>query len=203
MGKWKHRISKIDEITRTAMCEACGLVKVKRQIKNGRVRWLCREMVRTKEKQRIENHGRASKKQCARCGFIPIHPCQMDIHHKDYDRTNDDPSNFEVLCANCHRLEIVDWNEQSVNKGLKRKRSGILSKIADIHPVHRRRFTEQEKRERKRIASAEWRHKNPEYNKNWKRKHRVAKSLVHRKQISDLPPGATLPLSEDLGKEAF
>ena len=29
--------------------------------------------------------------------------CQLDVHHKDGDHRNTDPSNVEVLCANCHR----------------------------------------------------------------------------------------------------
>jgi hypothetical protein len=27
------------------------------------------------------------------------------MHHKDHDRTNNDPSNFELLCKRCHQIE--------------------------------------------------------------------------------------------------
>ena len=41
---------------------------------------------------------------CQWCGFSG-HPCQLDVDHKDEDRTNNDPSNYQTLCANCHRLK--------------------------------------------------------------------------------------------------
>ena len=41
---------------------------------------------------------------CERCGFIALYPCQLDVDHIDDDRTNNDPSNLQTLCANCHRL---------------------------------------------------------------------------------------------------
>lgn len=43
--------------------------------------------------------------QCERCGFLPEHPCQLDVHHRDGDHENNAPANLETLCANCHRLE--------------------------------------------------------------------------------------------------
>ena len=43
--------------------------------------------------------------KCERCGFIPEHKCQMDIHHIDGKHHNNDPNNLKTLCANCHRLE--------------------------------------------------------------------------------------------------
>jgi hypothetical protein len=42
---------------------------------------------------------------CEMCNFIPIHPCQLDVDHKDGNRANDDPANLQTLCANCHRLK--------------------------------------------------------------------------------------------------
>ncbi|MBA2617887.1 MAG: HNH endonuclease [Rubrobacter sp.] len=44
------------------------------------------------------------KGMCERCGFRASHPSQIDVHHVDGDRTNDVPSNWQSLCANCHRL---------------------------------------------------------------------------------------------------
>jgi predicted HNH restriction endonuclease len=53
-----------------------------------------------------ENHYSDKKSHiCERCGFIPAHRCQLDVHHKDRNRSNNDISNLETLCANCHRLE--------------------------------------------------------------------------------------------------
>lgn len=52
------------------------------------------------------------KDKCFICGFIPEHSCQMDIDHIDGNSNNNDFSNFQVLCANCHRLKTYisqDW----------------------------------------------------------------------------------------------
>lgn len=43
--------------------------------------------------------------QCSRCGFIPEDPCQLDVDHIDGNRSNNTPTNFQTLCANCHRLK--------------------------------------------------------------------------------------------------
>lgn len=40
---------------------------------------------------------------CERCGFDNI--LALDVHHKDGNRKNNDLSNLEVLCCNCHAIE--------------------------------------------------------------------------------------------------
>ena len=45
------------------------------------------------------------KTACEHCGFVALHPCQLDVDHVDGNRDNEDPSNFRTLCANCHRLK--------------------------------------------------------------------------------------------------
>lgn len=45
------------------------------------------------------------KDVCEECGFVPVHPCQLDVDHVDGNHKNDDPSNLRTLCANCHRLK--------------------------------------------------------------------------------------------------
>lgn len=42
--------------------------------------------------------------KCNRCGF-DRHEAALDVHHKDRNRLNNDPSNLEVLCRNCHGIE--------------------------------------------------------------------------------------------------
>jgi hypothetical protein len=52
---------------------------------------------------------------CERCGFIPEDLVQLDIDHINGDRANNDPSNLQTLCANCHRLKTKafdDWNKR-------------------------------------------------------------------------------------------
>lgn len=52
---------------------------------------------------------------CNYCGFIPLHRCQLDIDHIDGNSKNNDPSNLQTLCANCHRLKTwqnKDWENK-------------------------------------------------------------------------------------------
>lgn len=42
---------------------------------------------------------------CIKCGFVPEHICQLDVDHIDGNHTNNDVSNLQTLCANCHRLK--------------------------------------------------------------------------------------------------
>lgn len=51
-------------------------------------------------------HGR--QRICERCSYDK-HPAAIIVHHKDKNRSNNDPSNLEVLCANCHAIE--HWGE--------------------------------------------------------------------------------------------
>ena len=41
---------------------------------------------------------------CENCGFVPEDPCQLEVHHVDRNRSNNNPANLRTLCANCHRL---------------------------------------------------------------------------------------------------
>ena len=50
---------------------------------------------------------------CEMCGFIPIHPCQLDVDHIDGNKANNSKTNLQTLCANCHRLKTMmhgDYN---------------------------------------------------------------------------------------------
>ena len=50
--------------------------------------------------------------KCSNCGFIPMHICQLDVDHIDGNRNNNNISNLQTLCANCHRLKTFlskDW----------------------------------------------------------------------------------------------
>jgi hypothetical protein len=39
---------------------------------------------------------------CERCGGRPDYP--LDLHHKDFQKTNHAPNNLAVLCRSCHKL---------------------------------------------------------------------------------------------------
>jgi len=56
------------------------------------------------------------KTYCEQCGpEITYHECQLDVDHIDGNSTNDDPLNYQTLCANCHRLKTYlgrDWESK-------------------------------------------------------------------------------------------
>jgi hypothetical protein len=43
--------------------------------------------------------------RCSKCNFKAEHKSQLDIDHIDGNHKNNDSSNIQVLCANCHRLK--------------------------------------------------------------------------------------------------
>ena len=45
---------------------------------------------------------------CERCGFIPEHPCQLDVDHVDGNHQNNSIENLQTLCACCHRLKTAE-----------------------------------------------------------------------------------------------
>lgn len=113
----RHVLQNVNRVEMTATCSLDGEVRVVRQ-SGDRVR--CR-VAHLKDKQRghearrlvgLPNYQRmyraAKQDVCAQCGFSG-HPCQLDVDHIDGDHTNDDPTNLQTLCANCHRLKT--WND--------------------------------------------------------------------------------------------
>ena len=48
----------------------------------------------------------AINERCQRCDFVPIDMCQLDVDHIDGTNSNNDPSNYITLCANCQRLKM-------------------------------------------------------------------------------------------------
>lgn len=64
----------------------------------------------TREERRVQRlrtrkvYRKHLRESCERCGFTALFPCQLDVDHIDEDYTNNDPSNLQTLCANCHRL---------------------------------------------------------------------------------------------------
>ena len=58
---------------------------------------------------------RLKKSHCENCGFIALHPCQLDIDHIDGNKRNHNESNLQTLCANCHRIKThanKDWKHK-------------------------------------------------------------------------------------------
>lgn len=47
------------------------------------------------------------KDACEKCGYEtrdPEYRTDLDVHHKDENKANNDSANLETLCPPCHRL---------------------------------------------------------------------------------------------------
>ncbi len=104
----KHRLTEVNEQTRTGVCSVCGPTKVKvrdNRMSTASSRFRCYAVYkRTVIKSRYP-YAVHKKDYCQHCNFKPVHISQLDVDHIDGDRFNNDPSNLQTLCANCHRLK--------------------------------------------------------------------------------------------------
>ena len=62
---------------------------------------------------------RAEAGVCQSCGS----PEQLDIHHRDRDKRNQDPTNLAVLCHQCHMQEHASAGETGWDRYHQRKAS--------------------------------------------------------------------------------
>lgn len=94
-----HSLSEINEGERTAICSECGPVPIRKGSPGKHAKWRCkpgeqRYPKKTKsesaEMKRRKKRRSFKRDRCERCGFIPEHPTQLDIHHKDEDKDNED-----------------------------------------------------------------------------------------------------------------
>lgn len=51
------------------------------------------------------------KDKCKECGSDKY----LLVHHRDHDRSNQDPDNLQTLCKRCHQIEHKCW--ENFNKG--------------------------------------------------------------------------------------
>lgn len=78
------------------LTESNGIVNGKRTFK--RVCTTCR----SKRRRRLAE---VKKSYCESCGFVAEWLGQLDVDHVDGNHHNDDFSNLQTLCVNCHRLK--------------------------------------------------------------------------------------------------
>jgi 5-methylcytosine-specific restriction endonuclease McrA len=64
--------------------------------RSGKSCWSCR---------RYKHRKHPKGEQCVRCGFVATWAGQLDMDHIDGNRLNNEASNLQTLCANCHRLK--------------------------------------------------------------------------------------------------
>ncbi len=125
-GPEPHRLTEKDEENKTCVCSICGPVgyvvrggygvcRTRWRERERKRRWKVRERGRAERELWLSENARSGKTDhrrfatmvCSRCGFQAQEIAQMDVHHKDEDRTNNHKSNLESLCACCHRLRHV------------------------------------------------------------------------------------------------
>lgn len=79
-------------------CESPFLAKRKDNV-------YCRRRCKNNAKDRRASYTTHKKGYCEKCGFIAEHRCQLDVDHIDGNHDNNQLSNLQTLCANCHRLK--------------------------------------------------------------------------------------------------
>lgn len=91
------------------MCIRCGANPPALGRGGKRQGLLCSECKRESRSVRLGRYREQKlahkKTACEHCGFVALHPCQLDVDHIDGNRDNNNPSNYRTLCANCHRLK--------------------------------------------------------------------------------------------------
>jgi hypothetical protein len=108
-----HQLSGINETERLAHCSTCGQVRiVSKGWQSGSRRWRCANRhEQLRHERRIGRHpyywSARKADNCERCGFVPEHPVQLDLHN------HRDSTLWETLCANCHRLQTLAEQKQA------------------------------------------------------------------------------------------
>jgi hypothetical protein len=124
MGEWKYR--KPEPAHVRGLCCHCGLNPQKKKSKGGyqplcsgcekrkyqSIEGKARHKAYVKQYQKENGHySRPYTKHktdvCAMCSFSSEYPCQFDVDHIDGNHSNNDLSNLQTLCANCHRLKTL------------------------------------------------------------------------------------------------
>jgi hypothetical protein len=104
----RHSLSEIDESLRTGICSICGLVRIKLRDKNRttlKAKYRCGTQHKISTNKFSYPYRIYKKDKCEHCGFVPVHLSQLDVDHMDGNKNNNNLSNLQTLCANCHRLK--------------------------------------------------------------------------------------------------
>ena len=111
-----HKLSNINVEEGNANCLECGIVKIKRK-PNGT--WRCKVSWKKgtsrsrmlSARQRKKPYKKHKKDYCEKCGFVAEHTVQLDVDHIDGNHKNNELSNLQTLCSNCHRLKTYLNND--------------------------------------------------------------------------------------------
>jgi hypothetical protein len=105
----KHSLTNVDENDLVGDCAVCGPdVRVKKSYKKKSTQkqhYRCYHKYYV-TKIHIERPWQFHKKEyCETCGFEAVHECQLTVDHIDGNRYNNEISNWQTLCHNCHALK--------------------------------------------------------------------------------------------------
>jgi 5-methylcytosine-specific restriction endonuclease McrA len=104
----KHKLSNINPSNRIGDCLECGVVYLLyRYNRNGKITFRCGKAQRAYQRKvddKRNPYKRHKTKTCSKCGFVAEDICQLDVHHKDGNHSNNALENLKTVCANCHRL---------------------------------------------------------------------------------------------------
>jgi hypothetical protein len=150
-AKWraKHVTVSVDEDRCVGVCSSCGEVPMLRKWHRDmrRYYWRCRNAERDERDRRQRPYRFLLKERCERCGFEPVHPCQLHGHHHDGNHANNEAGNIETLCANCHALmhsgfAHTDWHSGTRRQPKSRALDAPLGPAATVVPLADRRAVE-------------------------------------------------------------
>ena len=87
---------------KSKICPRCGT-----QFTGGRSdkKYCTRRCKERSRRKRYAEYKSTQELKCIKCGFIPVHRSQLDVDHIDGNKHNNNVSNLQILCANCHRLK--------------------------------------------------------------------------------------------------
>lgn len=104
-----HSLTNINEDALVGDCAICGTsVRIRKSYRSkttGTQFYRCYVKYYV-TKTHIERPWEFHKKEyCETCGFKAVHECQLTVDHIDGNRYNNEISNWQTLCHNCHALK--------------------------------------------------------------------------------------------------
>lgn len=114
-----HSLTNINGDDLVGDCAVCGpSVRIKKSYKSkssGTQFYRCHHKYWV-TKIHIERPWQFHKKEyCEKCGFQAEHECQLTVDHIDGNRYNNEISNWQTLCHNCHALKTLQ-NKDHFNR---------------------------------------------------------------------------------------
>lgn len=105
------------KIKRRKVCEKCKINPARLTKKKDRIiSTIDKYCASCKKKERDGYSDKyVMKKNCEGCGFEPHHKAVLHVDHIDGNRKNNNPNNYQTLCANCHSIKsLIEARDRSI-----------------------------------------------------------------------------------------